>query len=212
MSRLERTMEHLQRQRPLSNTGLLTVRPADLGRTGGSSRNLPPAAVVMAHLVHDLHSKFVAALSPQWAALPAEELRRAARPSLEKQVATNNPFLSPTERDRAVSWVFDEMLGFGPVQPLLDDPTVTEVLVHGGGTEIAVRRADASATTPTSYAFRDNEHVRHVLDRMTQRTLGRGLVDMGERFEFTLPDGHKVEATVPPAARPAAPMVFIRRT
>lgn len=100
------------------------------------------------------------------------------------------------ERSRIVSEVVDEVLGYGPIQPLLKDDSVTEVMVNGPN-QVYVERKGKLVST--DIRFRDDSHVMHVIEKIVS-PLGRRIDESSPMVDARLPDGSRVNAVIPPLA------------
>src|SRR5262249_15025528 len=104
--------------------------------------------------------------------------------------------LSRQERLRLASEIADEVLGLGPLEPLLRDPTITEIMVNAFDRVYferngLIQRSDAS--------FRDDAHVLNIIDKVL-RPVSRRLDDSSSMVDARLPDGSRVNAVIPPLA------------
>ena len=120
-------------------------------------------------------------------------------------LAENVP-LSAVERDRLVSEVHHELFGLGPLEPLLADPTVTDILVNSHANIYVERRGKLEKT---SISFKDDEHLRRVIERIVS-TVGRRIDEAQPMVDARLPDGSRVNAIIPPLALDG-PVLSIRR-
>ncbi len=111
----------------------------------------------------------------------------------EKLKADKYPY-SRQMRNRLVSDMADEILGFGPIEPLLRDPTVTEVMVNRADQVYCERFGKLELT---DIQFRDQEHIRHVVDKIVT-PLGRRVDESSPMVDARLPDGSRVNAIIPP--------------
>ncbi len=114
--------------------------------------------------------------------------------------------ISETERQMLVKDVRDEMLGFGPLEPLLADPTVSDILVNNFE-KVYVERAGRLERTDVS--FHDNAHLMTVIDKIVSR-VGRRIDESSPMVDARLPDGSRVNAIIPPLAIDG-PSMSIRR-
>lgn len=119
--------------------------------------------------------------------------------------AENLP-LSTAERDRLVGEVHHELFGLGPLEPLLADPTISDILVNSYSS-IYIERRGKLEKTPIS--FRDDEHLRRVIERIVS-TVGRRIDEAQPMVDARLPDGSRVNAIIPPLAIDGA-VLSIRR-
>jgi pilus assembly protein CpaF len=154
-------------------------------------------------LVDHLRRRLVGELAGRGAAVPEpEELRRA----VEALLAEERRLLPVTRRDELVQAVVDEALGLGPLEPLLRDPRVSEVMVNGPAS-VFVERAGRIEAAPGRFA--DAEHLLHVIDRVLA-PLGRRVDEASPMVDARLPDGSRVNAVIPPLALDG-PVLTVRR-
>jgi pilus assembly protein CpaF len=125
-----------------------------------------------------------------------EELERKVREALPDVLAKEEATLSATDRATAYRQIIDEILGHGPIEPLLRDPEVTEIMVNSWD-QIYVERY--GHIYPVDAAFMDETHLRRVIDRIVSR-VGRRVDDSAPMMDARLPDGSRVNAVVPPIA------------
>jgi pilus assembly protein CpaF len=122
--------------------------------------------------------------------------RRAVEQAAEERIGQVDGTLGRQERLRLASEIADEVLGLGPLEPLLRDPTITEVMVNAWDRVYferngIIQRADTS--------FRDDSHVLNIIDKIL-RPVSRRLDDSSPMVDARLPDGSRVNAVVPPLA------------
>ena len=144
------------------------------------------------------------------AAVPVEgdarALRRFVAERLRELLARDRVVLPAADVDRLVEEVVDDAVGLGPLEPLMRDPTVTEVIANGPAAVYAERRG---RLTPEPVRFRDAEHLRHVIERVVGAG-GRRVDDASPMVDVRLPDGSRVNAVLPPLALDG-PLLTIRR-
>ena len=114
--------------------------------------------------------------------------------------------LSAADVDRLVASVVDDTLGFGPLDSLLSDPAVTEVIVNGCDAVFAER---AGTLVREPVRFRDNAHLRDVIDRIVG-AVGRRVDESSPMVDARLSDGSRVNAVLPPLAVDG-PLLTVRR-
>jgi pilus assembly protein CpaF len=114
--------------------------------------------------------------------------------------------LSVAERDRLVSDVQHELFGLGPLEPLLKDPTISDILVNRHDTIYIERRGKIERTNVT---FKDDEHLMRVIERIVS-SVGRRIDESSPMVDARLQDGSRVNAIIPPLAIDG-PVVSIRR-
>ena len=119
--------------------------------------------------------------------------------------AENLP-LSTADRDRLVSEVHHELFGLGPLEPLLADPTISDILVNSYSSIYIERRGKLEKT---AISFKDDEHLRRVIERIVS-TVGRRIDEAQPMVDARLPDGSRVNAIIPPLALDG-PVLSIRR-
>lgn len=114
--------------------------------------------------------------------------------------------LSLVDKQKAAYEVMDEIFGYGPITPLLNDPTVTEVMVNGPQ-QIYVERSGKIERTDKS--FRDDRHILHIIDKIIA-PLGRRVDESSPMVDARLPDGSRVNVIIPPLAI-KGPTITIRK-
>ncbi|MGH9472549.1 MAG: CpaF family protein [Terriglobales bacterium] len=114
--------------------------------------------------------------------------------------------LSLAERDLLLHGLLDEIFGYGPLEPLLRDPTISDILVNRAD-QIYVERRGRLSKTDSS--FRDNAHLLRIIDRIVSR-VGRRVDESSPMVDARLPDGSRVNAIIPPLALDG-PCLSIRR-
>ena len=134
------------------------------------------------------------------------QIRRGVEQAAEDRLAATDGTLTLQERRRLASEVADEILGLGPIEPLLRDPTVTEVMVNRFD-RVYVERA--GLISPVDARFRDDAHVLHTIDKIL-RPIGRRVDDTSPMVDARLADGSRVNAIIPPLAV-HGPSVTIRK-
>ncbi|HXG92288.1 MAG TPA: CpaF family protein [Blastocatellia bacterium] len=114
--------------------------------------------------------------------------------------------LSLAEREQLVREILDELFGYGPIQPLLDDPTVSDILVNGSGMVYVERHG---VLERTDVKFNDDQHLMRIIERIVSR-VGRRVDESLPMVDARLPDGSRVNAIIPPLALDG-PTLSIRR-
>jgi pilus assembly protein CpaF len=114
--------------------------------------------------------------------------------------------LSSVERDRLVNEVQHELFGLGPLEPLLADPTISDILVNSHGTIYIERRGKLEHT---NVAFKDDEHLMRVIERIVS-SVGRRIDESSPMVDARLKDGSRVNAIIPPLSIDG-PVLSIRR-
>lgn len=114
--------------------------------------------------------------------------------------------LSAEGRKRVIKQIEDEVFGLGPLEPLLNDPTVSDILVNGAKSVYVERRGKLERTP---YTFLDDRHLRNIIDRIVSQ-VGRRIDEASPMVDARLVDGSRVNAIIPPLALDG-PSVSIRR-
>ncbi len=154
-----------------------------------------------------IHNKLVDKLDlSKVSDLAGETLRREIRLVVERLCDTENPLLNRMERERLIDEVLDETFGFGPLEILLKDPTISDILVNGPFNIWVERRGKLEKT---DVKFRDNEHLLQIIDRIVSK-VGRRVDETSPMVDARLPDGSRVNAVIPPLALDG-PSLSIRR-
>jgi pilus assembly protein CpaF len=138
--------------------------------------------------------------------LEGDVLRREIRLVVEHLCDTEDTFLNRNERDRLVEEVLDETFGLGPMEMLLKDPSISEIMVNGPK-NVYVEKS--GKLVKSGVTFRDNKHLMQIIDRIVSR-VGRRVDEVCPMVDARLPDGSRVNAIIPPLALDG-PSVTIRR-
>jgi pilus assembly protein CpaF len=128
--------------------------------------------------------------------LAENDLVTFARDVLTEIVEAEKLPLSVEERQRLVRQISDDVLGYGPLQPLLDDPSLTEIMVNGPD-QIFVERGGKLSLSPAR--FRSEEQLRRVIEKIVSR-VGRRIDESSPLVDARLEDGSRVNAVIPPLA------------
>ena len=138
--------------------------------------------------------------------LPPDRLREELRGVVGRMVGASSIALNQAERERLVQELLDDVTGLGPLEPLLADGTVSDILVNTGST-VYVERGGKLELTPVQ--FDSNDHLMHVINRIVSR-VGRRVDETSPMVDARLPDGSRVNAIIPPLAIDG-PILSIRR-
>jgi pilus assembly protein CpaF len=138
--------------------------------------------------------------------LKGESFRREIRAVVEHLCDSENTFLNRSERDKIVEEVLDETLGLGPLEFLLKDPSISDILINGPKNIFVERRGQLEKT---DVEFRDNAHLMQIIDRIVSK-VGRRVDETCPMVDARLEDGSRVNAIIPPLALDGA-CVSIRR-
>ena len=131
---------------------------------------------------------------------------RAAVAARTRELLRHELSLAPGEVDRLVEAMLDDALGAGPLEPLMRDPDVTELIVNGPA-DVFTERRGVLRREPVR--FDDEAHLRHVIERIVA-AVGRRVDESSPMVDARLPDGSRVNAVLPPVAVDG-PLLTIRR-
>jgi pilus assembly protein CpaF len=158
-------------------------------------------------LKRQIHAKLVDKLDlSRVSDLQGDTLRREIRLVVERLCDTENPLLNRMERERLIDEVLDETFGFGPLEMLLKDPTISDILVNGPFKIYVERRGKLEKS---EVKFRDNDHLMQIIDRIVSK-VGRRVDETTPLVDARLPDGSRVNAVIQPIALDGASL-SIRR-
>jgi pilus assembly protein CpaF len=135
-----------------------------------------------------------------------EDVRREVSQLLESLVLGESAPMNLQERERVVQEVLDEVFGLGPLEPLLADPTVSDILVNTYK-RVYVERKGLLELTPVQ--FRDDFHLMSIIDRIVS-AIGRRVDESSPMVDARLSDGSRVNAIIPPLSVDG-PVLSIRR-
>lgn len=140
------------------------------------------------------------------AALSQEQVHAEVSRLAESLLAQEAMPLSTSDRDRLVNDVQHELFGLGPLEPLLGDPTISDILVNSHRTIYVERRGKLEVT---NVAFKDDEHLMRVIERIVS-SVGRRIDESSPMVDARLRDGSRVNAIIPPLSIDG-PVLSIRR-
>ncbi|NLM68819.1 MAG: CpaF family protein [Firmicutes bacterium] len=135
-----------------------------------------------------------------------QELKEKVGQVVQQVIDEEQLTLSRIESQVLLNQIIDEVTGFGPINSLIQDPEVSEVMVNGPKQVFVERQGRLELTEIT---FRDNEHVMHIIDKIVA-PLGRRIDESSPMVDARLPDGSRVNAIIPPLAL-NGPTITIRK-
>ena len=153
-----------------------------------------------------VQNKLLAELDPSMDITRTEEVKRTNHELFEQILAEENIVLSRPERARLFEQIAAEILGLGPLQPLLEDDTITEIMVNGAK-NIYIERKGKLHRVPVT--FENNDHVLRIIDRIVA-PLGRRIDESSPYVDARLQDGSRVNAVIPPISL-VGPVLTIRK-
>jgi pilus assembly protein CpaF len=160
-----------------------------------------------AEVKNRIHFAVIGELGPQLFNTTIEPfaLRDRVTSEIETRLS-NEPGISRDDRDRLVSEIADDILGHGPIERLLLDDSVSEVMVNGPH-EVWVERQ--GRLYETNVQFNDESHLRRIINKMVAQ-VGRRIDESSPMVDARLPDGSRVNAVIPPLSL-SGPLVTIRK-
>lgn len=169
-----------------------------------------PSAAPQAGTYFDLktrvQNRLLAELDPSMDITKTEDVRKTIQGLFEQILSEENIVLSRPERARLFEQISAEILGLGPLQPLLEDESITEVMVNGAK-NIYVERKGKIHRVPVT--FESNDHVMRIIDRIVA-PLGRRIDESSPYVDARLADGSRVNAVIPPISL-VGPTLTIRK-
>ena len=138
--------------------------------------------------------------------IPTDVLKRELQSLAERLISAKNVPVNEVELRQIVRGIQNEMLGLGPIEPLLSDPSVSDILVNGPHQIYIERRGRIE---PSPIVFDDDTHLMRVIERIVSR-VGRRIDETTPMVDARLPDGSRVNAVIPPLAIDG-PQLAIRR-
>jgi len=170
----------------------------------------PPSTTPQAGTYFDLktrvQNRLLAELDPSMDITKTDDVRKTIQGLFEQILSEENIVLSRPERARLFEQITAEILGLGPLQVLLEDDTVTEVMVNGAK-NIYIERKGKIHRVPVT--FESNEHVMRIIDRIVA-PLGRRIDESSPYVDARLADGSRVNAVIPPISL-IGPTLTIRK-
>jgi len=182
-------------------------------RTGGAdaaerpSQRRRQSTEAVNELKFTLHQRLIEELDPaKLQGLEPDRAREAVVVAARTLIAQEMPGIVGAVRDELVASVVDEVLGLGPIEPLILDPAITEVMVNAPDQVFYEKEGRLYLS---SVRFRDQGHIMRIVERIVA-PLGRRVDEASPMVDARLPDGSRVNVIIPPVA-PKSPTVTIRK-
>jgi pilus assembly protein CpaF len=154
-----------------------------------------------------LHKKLLDRINLEaLSSMATQRVRAEVRAAVAKLIDEEKTPLSLVEKDRFIEEVLDEVFGLGPLEPLLQDPTISDILVTGPRL-VYIERSGRLYRTPVE--FKDDNHLLRIIEKIVSR-VGRRVDESSPLVDARLPDGSRVNAAIPPVAVDG-PLLSIRR-
>jgi pilus assembly protein CpaF len=145
----------------------------------------------------DLHKKLISEMDlSAIGSMSEDELRDEVRRGAEQLCRQSNDLLSLSEREKLIGEVLDETFGIGPLEILMRDPTISDILVNGPKCVYVERRGRLSRS---DVVFNDEKHLIEIVRRIVSR-VGRRVDETSPLCDARLPDGSRVNVVIPPLA------------
>ena len=161
----------------------------------------------MEQLIFRLHQMLIDELdAEQIGSMPTDERRKVVEQAAQTVLRREIPSVSGITRDHIVSRVVDEVVGLGPIDALIRDPSISEVMVNAPD-EIYFEREGILYLSDVR--FRDADHIQRIIER-TIAPLGRRVDESSPMVDARLPDGSRVNVIIPPVS-PKSPAITIRK-
>src|SRR6201988_3821160 len=189
-----------------NNKGGEGSRLSSLQARRGNAPTTSPQAGSYFDLKTRVQNKLLSELDPSMDITRTDDVRRTIQDLFEQILAEENIVLSRPERARLFEQIAAEILGFGPLQPLLEDDTITEIMVNGAKNLYIERKGKVHRVPVT---FENNDHVMRIIDRIVA-PLGRRIDESSPYVDARLPDGSRVNAVIPPISL-IGPVLTIRK-
>jgi pilus assembly protein CpaF len=158
-------------------------------------------------LKKDLHEQLIARLNLSTiGTISEEDLRLEVRRAAEELCRMGSELLSLGEQERLVNEVLDETFGMGPLESLMRDPTISDIMINGAKTVYIERNGRLERS---HIVFNDDRHLIQIVQRIVGR-VGRRLDETQPMVDARMPDGSRINAVIPPVALDG-PLVSIRR-
>jgi len=186
MSLLKRIEQGQDTGAPSSRLEELRVRRAPVA----------PARDTFLELKERIQDKLIAELDPQMDISQTDEVRRTIEEMYDQILVQEGTILTRQERQRLFEQIVAEILGFGPLETLLADESITEIMVNGAQKVYIERQGKIEKT---NLAFESDEHLMRIIDRIVS-PLGRRIDESSPYVDARLPDGSRVNAIIPPLA------------
>ncbi len=175
-----------------------------------SRRVVPPGVGNQRDTLSDLktrvQNRLLVELDPSMDVSKIGDVRNTIQELFDQVLAEEGIILTRPEKHRLFEQIAAEILGFGPLQPLLEDDSITEIMVNGAK-NIYVERKGKLHRVPVT--FESDDHVSRIIDRIVA-PLGRRIDELSPYVDARLPDGSRVNAVIPPLSL-VGPVLTIRK-
>jgi len=183
-----------------------TQTPSQRSKLQVRRRPASPSRDAYMDLKTRIQNKLIAELDPTMDVTKTDEVRRTIEDMYNNILSDEKIPLSRSERQRLFELIVAEILGLGPLEPFLADPTVTEIMVNGAKNIYIEREGKVQRTNAV---FESDEHLMRIIERIVA-PLGRRIDESSPYVDARLPDGSRVNAVIPPISL-IGPVLTIRK-
>jgi len=157
-------------------------------------------------LIRDAVQKDLINNTDNHASMDSDQLRSKIEEGFNQVLEEENILYNHATRNQMLEWVVADIIGYGPIEPLLKDPDITEIMVNGCDSVYVER---FGLIEPTSVRFEDNAHLMRVIGRIVS-PIGRRVDEASPMVDARLPNGYRVNATIPPLSLDG-PILTVRK-
>jgi pilus assembly protein CpaF len=176
------------------------------GRSSDQFEGLEAISADVYHIRDQVQRKLIADSNGEVNLKHVPQMRQMIETLFNQVLADENLLYTRAERTRLLEWIVADILGYGPLEPLLDDGTITEVMVNGSQNVYVERYGIIEKSNVT---FENDAHLRRIIDRIVS-PLGRRVDESSPMVDARLPNGYRVNATIPPLSLDG-PLLTIRK-
>jgi pilus assembly protein CpaF len=190
-----------------SKASARTSRDVHQAHESQASERLTERELQLQQIKSELHQKVIGTIDLSRVGTMAEsELQIEIRRSAEQMLRDRRDMLTAQEKEQLVTEVIDETFGLGPLEPLLKDPAISDIMINGPDTVYIERNGRLEMTR---VKFANNDHLLKIIQRIVS-AVGRRIDETSPMVDARLADGSRVNAIIPPLALDG-PLVSIRR-
>lgn len=176
-------------------------------RNSGGTANLTRIADRYFELKSEIHRKLIGVLNlERVSSVPKDRVRAEIGRVVERLLEDERVPMTTAEQNKIIEEVLDEVLGLGPLEPLLKEPSISDILVNAYN-KVYIERNGKLVLTQVR--FKDNAHLLHIIEKIVSQ-VGRRIDEAQPIVDARLPDGSRVNAIIPPLAL-EGPSLSIRR-
>ena len=160
-----------------------------------------------AYLLRDqVQQQLLAETNGELPPVEINQLRKLIEEYFNELVRDNKLLYTRSTREKILAWVTADIIGYGPIEPLLNDPNITEIMVNGSDKIYVERNGLIESTT---VKFENDAHLRRIIDRIVA-PIGRRIDESSPMVDARLPSGFRVNAVIPPLTLDG-PILTIRK-